>query len=186
MTNGLGCKLNANFNSLLLWSINVFMSFVIWWFCSCYVAWQFKVDEAANDHIFLLFPGCNPLPSYLLYKLNEVETRNSGPFYTRSPGQCSTQIKHSYWCSSWNWLPRAFTLGIKGEIEKIFFNPSQATNKCWIIMYGLVLAPKAEKRIPLNLGRQFEGQCEPAPSLVPSPSWVRPHRWSFTLGMGYL
>jgi hypothetical protein len=26
-----------------------------------------------------------------------------GPLYTMSQGQCSTQIKHSYWCKSWNW-----------------------------------------------------------------------------------
>jgi hypothetical protein len=25
-----------------------------------------------------------------------------GPLYTRSKGPCSTQIKHSYWCQSWN------------------------------------------------------------------------------------
>jgi hypothetical protein len=28
------------------------------------------------------------------------------PLYTRSQGQCSTQIKHSYWCKSWNQPPK--------------------------------------------------------------------------------
>jgi hypothetical protein len=31
-----------------------------------------------------------------------IRFKDLGPLYTRSQGQCSTQIKHSYWCKSWD------------------------------------------------------------------------------------
>jgi hypothetical protein len=56
--------------------------------------------------------------------------------------------------------PKPFTLGVKAEIEKIFpICPKILINA---ELYGLVLAPKAEKMIPSNLGNQFAtlgGQC---------------------------
>jgi len=58
----------------------------------------------------------------------KIHWENTIPLYTRSQGQCSTQIKHSYWCKSWNQPPRAL----------------------WPC-----IGPKAEKRIPSNLGSQF-------------------------------
>jgi hypothetical protein len=49
--------------------------------------------------------------------------------------------------------PRAFTLGVKTEIEKIFsICPKLLINA---ELYGLVIGPKAEKRMPSNLGSQF-------------------------------
>jgi hypothetical protein len=49
--------------------------------------------------------------------------------------------------------PKGFTFGVKVEIEKIF-------SICFKVLinaelYGLVLASRLKKRIPLNLGRQF-------------------------------
>jgi hypothetical protein len=56
--------------------------------------------------------------------------------------------------------PKPFTLGVKAEIEKIFpICPKILINA---ELYGLVLAPKAEKMIPSSLGNQFAtlgGQC---------------------------
>jgi len=46
--------------------------------------------------------------------------------------------------------PKPFTLGVKAEIEKIF--PICPKILITAELYGLVLAPKAEKRIPSNLG----------------------------------
>ncbi len=49
--------------------------------------------------------------------------------------------------------PRAFTLGVKTEIEKIFsICPKLLINA---ELYGLVLDPRLKKRIPSNLGSQF-------------------------------
>jgi hypothetical protein len=53
-----------------------------------------------------------------------------------------------------------FTLGVKAEILKIFsICPKLLINAEF---YGLVLAPRLKKRLPLNLGSQFAslwGQC---------------------------
>jgi hypothetical protein len=49
--------------------------------------------------------------------------------------------------------PNGFTLGDKSKLEKIFsICPKLVINA---ELYGLVLAPKAGKRIPSNLGGQF-------------------------------
>jgi hypothetical protein len=56
-----------------------------------------------------------------------------GPLYTRSQGQCSTQIQHSYRCKSWN-QPQGFTLVVKAEREKKLFNLPQVTSKCWTLL----------------------------------------------------
>jgi hypothetical protein len=56
--------------------------------------------------------------------------------YTRSQGQCSTQIKQSCWWKSWNQpQARAFTLGVKAELGKNLFNLPQVTNKCWTLWH---------------------------------------------------
>jgi hypothetical protein len=48
--------------------------------------------------------------------------------------------------------PRAFTLGAKAEIEKIFsICPKLLINAK---LYGLFIGPKAKKSIPWNLGSQ--------------------------------
>jgi hypothetical protein len=49
--------------------------------------------------------------------------------------------------------PKAFTLGVKAELEKIF----SICPKLLIMLnfYGLVLAPRLKKRIPSKLGGQF-------------------------------
>jgi hypothetical protein len=51
-------------------------------------------------------------------------------------------------------VPRAFTLGIKAEIEKIFsICPKLLINA---ELYGIVISPRLKKkRIPTNLGSQF-------------------------------
>jgi hypothetical protein len=57
-------------------------------------------------------------------------------------------------------LCKAFTLGVKADIEKNFsICPKLVINA---EHYGLSIGPKAEKRIPSNLGGQFatpRGQC---------------------------
>jgi hypothetical protein len=82
-----------------------------------------------------------------------------GPLYTMSQGQCSTQIKHSYWCKSWNQPQGLFTLGVKPEIEKTF----SICPKLLIInaeLYRLVLVPRLKKkrRIPIEFGKPI---CNP-------------------------
>jgi hypothetical protein len=56
--------------------------------------------------------------------------------------------------------PKNFTLGVKAEIEKIFsICPELLINA---ELYGLVISPMLKKRIPTNLGSQFENpwaQC---------------------------
>jgi hypothetical protein len=76
----------------------------------------------------------HPLLLALLQDLSWVGPwRILGLLYTRSQGWCSTQIKHSYWCKSWNW-PQG----------PMFFNLPQASDKCWTLWpcHG----PKAEKK----------------------------------------
>ncbi len=60
------------------------------------------------------------------------------------------KIQHSYWCKSWN-QPRGLDTRSRGcKIKKNFsICPKLLINA---ELYGLVLAPKAEKRIPSNLG----------------------------------
>ncbi len=82
-----------------------------------------------------------------------------GPLYTRS--QANVQLKSRIPIDAKVEIaPKPFTLGVKAEIEKIFpICPKILINA---ELYGLVLAPKAEKRIPSNLGNQFAtlgGQC---------------------------
>ncbi len=54
-------------------------------------------------------------------------------------------------------LKAHFTLGVKAERErerkKKLFNLPQVTNKCWTLWP--CIGPKAQKRIPSNLGGQF-------------------------------
>jgi hypothetical protein len=46
--------------------------------------------------------------------------------------------------------PNGFTLGVKAKLEKMFsIYPKLLINA---ELYGLILAPRLEKRIPLNLG----------------------------------
>jgi hypothetical protein len=49
--------------------------------------------------------------------------------------------------------PKGFTLGVKAELEKNLFNLPKVTHNAEL--YGLVLGPRLEKRIPSNLGGQF-------------------------------
>jgi hypothetical protein len=44
--------------------------------------------------------------------------------------------------------PKGFTLGVKTELEKIFFQSAQMLN----FIYGLVVAPRLGKWTPSNLG----------------------------------
>jgi hypothetical protein len=87
------------------------------------------------------------------YPTNWILNLLWGSLYTRSQCQCLTQIKHPYWCKSWNQPPRGFTLWVMAEIEKYIFNLPQITNRCWPLWP--YIGPKAEKRIPSNLGSQF-------------------------------
>jgi len=59
---------------------------------------------------------------------------------------------------------RAFTLGVKAEIEKIF----SICRKLLINaeLYGLVLAQRLKERIPLNLGSQFATLGPNVPAFV--------------------
>jgi hypothetical protein len=50
--------------------------------------------------------------------IQKLKSTNPNGLYTRSQGQCSTQLKHSYWCKSWNRpTPRGFTLGVKAKAQ---------------------------------------------------------------------
>ncbi len=75
-----------------------------------------------------------------------------GPLYTKNQGQCSTQIKHSYWCKSWN-QPQGLYTRSQGWTRKNLFNLPKVTNKCWTLWP--CIRPKAGKRIPSNLGGWF-------------------------------
>ncbi len=75
-----------------------------------------------------------------------------GPLYTRSQGQCSTQLKHSYWCKSWN-QPQGLYTRSQEWTRKNPFNLSKVTSKCWTLWP--YIGPKAGKRMSLNLGGQF-------------------------------
>jgi hypothetical protein len=72
-----------------------------------------------------------------------------GPLYTKNQGQCSTQIKHSYWCKSWN-QPQGLYTRSQGWTRKNLFNLPKVTNKCWTLWP--CIGPKAGKWIPSNLG----------------------------------
>jgi len=74
-----------------------------------------------------------------------------GPLYTMSQGQCWTQIQHSYWCS-WN-QPQGLYTRCQGWDRKKTFRSAPSTNKCWTLWP--CIGPKAERRIPSNLGGQF-------------------------------
>ncbi len=81
------------------------------------------------------------------------------PLYTRSQGQCSTQIQHSYWCKSWNQHPRLYTRS-QGWHKKKLFNLPWVSIKCWTLWPCIDRQDKAEKKdtIKLNLGGQFATQ----------------------------
>ncbi len=75
-----------------------------------------------------------------------------GPLYTRSQGQCSIQIQHSYWSKSWIQAQGPYTR-VKADIEKFFsISPKLLINS---EHYGLVIAPRPKRRIPSNLGGRF-------------------------------
>jgi len=76
-----------------------------------------------------------------------------GPLYTRSPGQCSTQIEHSYWCKNLNQPQGAYNRS-QGWNRKSILNLPQLTN-INVELYGLLLALRLKKRIPPDLGSQF-------------------------------
>jgi hypothetical protein len=66
----------------------------------------------------------------------------SGPLYTWSQGECSTQIKHSIGAKV-EISPKGFTLGIKTELQKILsICPKLLRNA---ELYDHVLAPRLEK-----------------------------------------
>ncbi len=82
-----------------------------------------------------------------------------GPLYTKSQGQCSTHIKHSYWWKSWN-QPQGLYTRSQSWTRNNLFNLPKVTNKCWTLWP--CIGPKAGKRIPSNLGGWFcnpWGQC---------------------------
>jgi hypothetical protein len=62
-----------------------------------------------------------------------------GPLYSRSQGQCSTQIQHSYRCKSWNQPQELYTRSDGWHAKKLF-NLPQVTNKCWTL-----LVPRLQK-----------------------------------------
>jgi len=75
-----------------------------------------------------------------------------GRLYTRSQGQCWTQIQHSYWCKGWN-QPEGLYTRCQGWNRKKTIRSAPSSNKCWTLWP--CIGPKAEKRIPSNLGGQF-------------------------------
>jgi hypothetical protein len=84
--------------------------------------------------------------------------------------------------------PKGFTLGVKADIEKNFsICPKLLINA---ELYGLVLAPRLNKRIPSNLGGQFatlganlqpkNAQSWPQVFSAPTPSVKRPLLMNFS------
>jgi len=78
-----------------------------------------------------------------------------GPLYTRSQGQCSIQIQHSYWCKSWNQAQGFYTRS-QGWHRKNLFNLPQVTNKFWTLWP--CFGPKAQKVDTIKFGRPI---CNP-------------------------
>jgi hypothetical protein len=76
--------------------------------------------------------------------------------YTRSQGQCSTQIKHSYWCKSWNQPQGLCTRSQGWNTKKKLFNLPQVTNKCRTLWP--CIGPKAEKMDTIKFGKPI---CNP-------------------------
>ncbi len=71
----------------------------------------------------------------------------SGPLFTRADVQPKSSIRIGVKVEI---SPKGFTLGVKAELEKIFsICPKLLLNA---ELYGLVLVPRLEKRIPSNLG----------------------------------
>jgi len=62
--------------------------------------------------------------------------------YTRSQGQRSTQIQHSYWCKSWNQPQGLYTRSQDWNRKKLFNLPQVLINA---ELYGLVLAARLKK-----------------------------------------
>jgi len=76
------------------------------------------------------------------------------PIYTTTQGQGSTQLKHSYWCKSWNqpqglkyWESRLKQKKIFSICPKLLIHAE---------LYALVLASRLKKKgIPWNLRSEF-------------------------------
>jgi len=122
---------------------------------SLYFSWPTKLTSK--------FSGCTHVPSYLPEFVSTIVTSHAattcevapscyffdkfgchfGPLYTMSQGQCSTQIKHSYWCKSWNWPQGVHTRnqGLNRK-KKNSICPKLLINA---ELYGLVLASRLEK-----------------------------------------
>jgi hypothetical protein len=66
----------------------------------------------------------------------------SGPLYTRSQGQCSTQIQYSYWSKSWNQPQGLYTRSQGWNRKKLFNLPHVLINA---ELYGLLLAPRLKQ-----------------------------------------
>jgi hypothetical protein len=81
-----------------------------------------------------------------------------GPLYTRRQGQCSIQIQHSYWCKSWIQPQGLYTIYTRSEgwNRQKLFNLAQVLINAEL--YGVVFAPKGQKKIPSHLGGQFATQ----------------------------
>jgi len=126
-----------------------------WWVTHpCTFLWPTKLTSK--------FSGCTHVPSYLpefcldnchltcfylwsctILLLFDKFGCHFGPLYTMSQGQCSTQIKHSYWCKSWNW-PQGLHTRNQGWNWKNIFSicPKLLINA---ELYGLVLASRLKK-----------------------------------------
>ncbi len=74
-----------------------------------------------------------------LWKRFSFPLSDLGLLNTWSQGRCSTQIKHSYWCKSWN-QPQGLYARSQGWTRKNLFNLPQVTTKCWTL-----LTPSLEK-----------------------------------------
>jgi hypothetical protein len=87
-------------------------------------------------------------PGYVLYPY-------LGPLYTRSQGQCSIQIQHSYWCKSWNQAQGLYTRS-QGWHTKNLFNLPQVLNKFRTLWP--CFGPKAQKTDTIKFRRSI---CNP-------------------------
>jgi hypothetical protein len=77
------------------------------------------------------------------------------PLYTRSLGQCSIQIQHSYWCKSWN-QPEGLYTRSQGWHRKELFNLPRISKKCWTLWP--CIGPQGKKKDTVKFGRPI---CNP-------------------------
>jgi hypothetical protein len=103
-----------------------------------------------------------------LAKINFTTTRNTAyyvlrPTLYKESRPMFNSNQHSYWCKNWN-QPQGLYTRSQGWNRKNLFNLPQVTNECWTLWP--CNRPKAQKRIPSNLGSQFATPGANVPAFI--------------------